>query len=324
MGDPREGRRTPIDLVIEQGGAPNAVRASVWLCEQLGISPESLGWRKETSSQAGAEAFSHAEAADVTKWSFLSRQQPTAPRMLVDDIPPYRGIAFIGGQSGAAKTFIACDLSLSLASMQSFFNHEVNERVGVAILSKEGTGNLANRLIAGAQARGLDLKDLPIAWRGDFPPIETPMDIQRVTKALTSLSETICGAVRPTKTAYPGVASATRQNRLEIWSVVERDCYVQPLRFAQNRKAARPRRSRTRSARPVATRASVRRTTSAGRPNAPHLKERHYRETGVEVLISATQRTPKPRCCTAVGGPIIAPMANTAMSPLGQDAKGSR
>jgi hypothetical protein len=40
---------------------------------------------------------------DVTKWSFLSNQQPTAPRMLVDDILPYRGIAFLGGQSGAGK-----------------------------------------------------------------------------------------------------------------------------------------------------------------------------------------------------------------------------
>ena len=202
MGDPREGRRTPIDLVIEHGGAPDAVSASLWLCEQLGISPESLGWRDGMSSQARAEALSPAEAADVTKWSFLSGQQPTAPRMLVDDMLPYRGIAFLGGQSGAGKTFIVCDLALSLASSQPFFGHEVNERVGVAILSKEGTGNLANRLIAGAQTRGLDLKNLPIAWRGDFPPIATPMDIQRVTEALASLSEAIqaqwkarCGVV---------------------------------------------------------------------------------------------------------------------------------
>jgi hypothetical protein len=202
MGDPRKGRRTPIDLVIEHGGAPDAVRASLWLCEQLDISPESLGWRDGTSSQTRSEAFSQAEAADVTKWSFLSSQQPTAPRMLVDDILPYRGIAFLGGQSGAGKTFVACDLALSLASMQPFFDHEVNERVGVAFLSKEGTGNLANRLIAGAQARGLDLKHLPIAWRGDFPPIATPADIQRVNEALASLSEEIqakynvrCGAV---------------------------------------------------------------------------------------------------------------------------------
>jgi hypothetical protein len=202
MGDSREGRRTPIDLVIEHGAAPDAVRASLWLCEELGISPESLGWRDGTSSQARTEAFSQAEAADVTKWSFLSSQQPTAPRMLVDDILPYRGIAFLGGQSGAGKTYVARDLALSLASRQPFFEHEVNERVGVAILSKEGTGNLANRLIAGAQARYLDLKDLPIAWRGDFPPIATLTDIQRVTEALASLSETIqaqysvrCGAV---------------------------------------------------------------------------------------------------------------------------------
>lgn len=44
MGDAREGRRTPIDLVIEFGDSPDAIAASGWLCERLGVTPESLGW----------------------------------------------------------------------------------------------------------------------------------------------------------------------------------------------------------------------------------------------------------------------------------------
>lgn len=45
MGDPRDGGRTPIDLVIEHGGASAPCEAALWLCERLGIAPGSLGWR---------------------------------------------------------------------------------------------------------------------------------------------------------------------------------------------------------------------------------------------------------------------------------------
>lgn len=37
MGDTRGGKRTPIDLVIEHGGAPDAVAGARWLCDRLGI-----------------------------------------------------------------------------------------------------------------------------------------------------------------------------------------------------------------------------------------------------------------------------------------------
>jgi AAA domain len=36
----RQGKRTPIDLVIEHGGAPNARAAAEWLAERLGITDE--------------------------------------------------------------------------------------------------------------------------------------------------------------------------------------------------------------------------------------------------------------------------------------------
>jgi hypothetical protein len=72
--------------------------------------------------------------------------------------------------------------------------------------------------------------------------------------------------------------------------------YVLPLRPARNRKAARPLRSRTRSARPVATQASVRRITSAEWPSAPDLPGPRWWETRAQNLarFSASQRTPSP------------------------------
>lgn len=45
MGDANQGRRSPIDSVMEHGGAPDAMAAAKWLCERMNKTPESLGWR---------------------------------------------------------------------------------------------------------------------------------------------------------------------------------------------------------------------------------------------------------------------------------------
>jgi len=44
LGDPGQGRRTPIDLVIEVKGG-DAKDAALWLCDQLRIDPATLGWK---------------------------------------------------------------------------------------------------------------------------------------------------------------------------------------------------------------------------------------------------------------------------------------
>ena len=51
MGDRNAGRRTPIDLVIEHGGAADATAAAHWLCEQMSISLEDLGWNSRTRDE---------------------------------------------------------------------------------------------------------------------------------------------------------------------------------------------------------------------------------------------------------------------------------
>jgi hypothetical protein len=58
QGDARDGKRTSIDLVIEYKQTAdsiygtNAAEAALWLCQQIGIAPETLGWnnRKQASS----------------------------------------------------------------------------------------------------------------------------------------------------------------------------------------------------------------------------------------------------------------------------------
>lgn len=53
MGDPRDGARTPIDLVLAFGFETNPLSAARWLCQQMGKDPEDLGWND--GSALGAE-----------------------------------------------------------------------------------------------------------------------------------------------------------------------------------------------------------------------------------------------------------------------------
>lgn len=74
MGDSREGRRTPIDLVIEWShltmddlAITHPIEAACWLCEQLEIEPEALGYRgpgagRNLVTDAGAELEALARA----------------------------------------------------------------------------------------------------------------------------------------------------------------------------------------------------------------------------------------------------------------------
>lgn len=50
QGDPQDGKRTPIDLVIEHGREADAKDAALWLCQQLGLDPTTLGWNAPRAS----------------------------------------------------------------------------------------------------------------------------------------------------------------------------------------------------------------------------------------------------------------------------------
>ncbi len=63
MGDPRGGRRTAIDVVMEHGGAPDAISAARWLASQLGRAPEDYGLDTPTGGASRRKAEQGAPAA---------------------------------------------------------------------------------------------------------------------------------------------------------------------------------------------------------------------------------------------------------------------
>jgi len=113
---------------------------------------------------------------------------PTPRKMLIPDVMPAEGIAFIGGQSGAGKTFIAILMSVCLASGKPFFGRGVKERVGAVIVAAEGRGMVPARIAAAKQELGIE-EPLPIAWLRTLPNFGRPKGIDDFIGELRAAGE---------------------------------------------------------------------------------------------------------------------------------------
>ncbi len=113
---------------------------------------------------------------------------PKPPAQLVKKLIPKCGICFIGGQSGAGKTFVAVDLAVSLASGSSFFSYPTIERVGVVILAAEGAHTLASRIEV-AKEQKAPAKLLPIAWLADVPNLTDTRHMRELVARLKAVDE---------------------------------------------------------------------------------------------------------------------------------------
>src|SRR5262249_54329448 len=85
MGDSRDGKRTPIDLMIEFGGQRTAAEAALWLWGRLGGAPAALGWQDKRSDAFAALARGEQKAGDAGSGAGAqpSQEQAPLPRLLV-------------------------------------------------------------------------------------------------------------------------------------------------------------------------------------------------------------------------------------------------
>jgi hypothetical protein len=98
------------------------------------------------------------------------------PRMLVRKLLPASGIAFIGGQSSAGKTFVAVALGVALASGTDFFKHRVKEPIGALYIAAEGAANFGARVAAAKIEAGVK-GPIPFAWTTIVPNLRTDQEI---------------------------------------------------------------------------------------------------------------------------------------------------
>jgi RecA-family ATPase len=108
IGDANEGKRTPIDVVLEYGSQNTAADAALWLCERLAIDPASLGWRDRQSNEGGP-AHDADEKARVIPWLDMSRwdHEPIPKRQwsILDRVPLNQAGLF-SGEGGTGKSIL--------------------------------------------------------------------------------------------------------------------------------------------------------------------------------------------------------------------------
>lgn len=151
MGDARQGKRTPVDIVIEHGGASDAKTAAFWLCEQIGVRPETVGWQEahsEIATQSVADAVSNdfAPADDIFETlSLADIDALPPPSWLVEGLVPEKGLTFIYGKPGKGKSFISLDMALRIAHGFDWHGKECKQG-GVLYIAGEGKGGYRNRV----------------------------------------------------------------------------------------------------------------------------------------------------------------------------------
>ena len=122
----------------------------------------------------------------LKRFAFDSNVPFTFPPSLIKGLLPRNGIAFIGGQSGSGKTFVAIDLAVALCTGQSFFGKRIKERVGVLFIAGEGAETIQPRLTIARMARNVD-ETLPIAWAPTFPDFTRVEEVRSFMLELKAL-----------------------------------------------------------------------------------------------------------------------------------------
>ena len=112
-------------------------------------------------------------------------EPPRPPRYLADERLPETGLAILGGQFGAAKTFVGADLSAGVIVGGEFAGKSINRSGGVLWLAAEGENEIETRVRAAIAARGGDPDARhPFARQAEGVPCLTDKDALDRLKAM--------------------------------------------------------------------------------------------------------------------------------------------
>lgn len=146
---------TPIDVVLNFGGAPDAKTAAGWLCDQIGVSRETLGWQP-----AKIDGYDGYDKASQTE------NKPRTSNLLFENItdlrqlPPTQWLVkgwleeatygIVRGRWGAGKSFLGFDIALHLAyGLPEWHGARLPaEPCDVLVLAREGHTGFVRRIDA--------------------------------------------------------------------------------------------------------------------------------------------------------------------------------
>lgn len=114
---------------------------------------------------------------------------------VITDIIPAGGVVSLVGGSGVGKSFVAVDMACSIASGAQWHGYDVEHAGSVVYVAAEGGGGIDKRVLAWAQAHGMD--DVPgLHMLLDAPIIDDQKDAALVAETLAELSRRIQSPVR--------------------------------------------------------------------------------------------------------------------------------
>lgn len=124
-----------------------------------------------------------------SKVIFDDMTRPLLPtRWRVRDTMEVGGICFIGGQSAAGKSFIVMESIRCLTLGIPFFGRTIDERCGVVLFAPEGQSTIDARMAAMKRHHGIR-EDLPFAYLGELPDIQTPEGRALIVALLRRIDE---------------------------------------------------------------------------------------------------------------------------------------
>lgn len=92
---------------------------------------------------------------------------------LIRETAPTNCVGFLGGQSGAMKTFMSVHLSMCIITGREFAGRKIEKPGGVAFVAAEGKASIAGRLKAARRQFGIDPESqIPFVTITDFEPLD--------------------------------------------------------------------------------------------------------------------------------------------------------
>jgi len=165
IGDPKAGRRSAIDIVIEHGGKRDAAEAALWLCDRCGVDPASLGWRQQ-EEKAGDRQEKKTSAKRCKKLKatpYVWRDPADIPRreFLYGKHFIRKFISAKFGNGGVGKSSLALTEAIAMATGRPLLGIKPNERCRVWYWNGEDPRDETDRRIAAICLRfGLKQSDL--------------------------------------------------------------------------------------------------------------------------------------------------------------------
>jgi hypothetical protein len=205
---------SPIDLVIEHGGAADAVQSAHWLCEKLRIDPVSLGWSETKPKTQKAEPAGGDIAEEIAPEtapalaSFLcadtwTERELEVPEPLMGEVITNTTRLFIGGPTGIGKTNIGMAMAGGLSTGDGFLHWRSSRPCKVLYIDGEMARDLVQERLRDLKRR-MGVQDLPnlfvlcredseeVAKRfgiGEVQPLNTPAGQAFILKVIDMIGD---------------------------------------------------------------------------------------------------------------------------------------